>query len=52
MKLKGNQMFIVIFLLIVITGIVAYTWMGWAEMVCGFCHAVREVLASGKMIGL
>lgn len=52
MKTKWNQMVIVILLLVVITSIVVYTWMGIAEMIFNIDHAAYESITIGRIIGL
>lgn len=52
MKAKWNQMFIVVLLLIVITSIVLYTWIGFAELIHSYDHVASEALTGAKVIGL
>ena len=52
MKTKWNQMVIVVLLLVVITSIVVYTWISFAELINFFDHAAREAFTGMKVVGL
>ena len=48
MKTKWNQMVIVVLLLVVITSIVVYTWISFAELINFFDHAASEAFTGMK----
>ena len=52
MKTEWNQMVIVVLLLVVITSIVVYMWIGFAELIHFFDHAAGEALTGMKVVGL
>lgn len=52
MKAKWNQMVIVVLLLVVITSIVIYSWIGIAEMIHYFDHVAYESLTTARILGL
>ena len=52
MKTKWNQMVIVVLLLVVITSIVVYTWISFAELFYFFDHAESEAFTGMKVVGL
>lgn len=52
MKTKWNQMVVVSLLLVVITSIVVYTWIGVAEIIHFFDHAFAESLSAVNLLGL
>ena len=52
MKTKWNQMVIVVLLLVVITSIVVYTWISFAELIHFFDHAAGEAFTGMKVVGL
>ena len=51
MKTKWNQMVIVV-LLLVVTSIVVYTWISFAELINFFDHAASEAFTGMKVVGL
>lgn len=52
MKTKWNQMVIVALLLVVITSIVVYMWIGIAEIIHYFDHVAYESIMAMRILGL
>ena len=52
MKAKFDQTSVVIILLVVITSIVVYTWISFAELINFFDHAASEAFTGMKVVGL
>ncbi|HJA14926.1 MAG TPA: hypothetical protein H9796_07590 [Candidatus Butyricimonas faecavium] len=52
MKTKWNQMVIVVLLLVIITSIVVYMWIGFAELIHFFDCAAGEALTGMNVRGL
>lgn len=52
MKTKGNQLFIQILLLVVITAIVAFTCMSLTELVQRFSESAQDILLRFSFGGL